>query len=256
MKCNNCGTEFFEGVFCPECGTKYTNTEKEDLVQDKTNIMNKEAEKLRALHEKNDRLVKVHELKLNLEKERLANQRLELEQLSKERENKQKLEEEKLKVELLSQENLKKDVENRTVRGTIYKTLDEAEKAKREHHSIDLLKAQLMETKSQNKRQNIFREYHEKLETVDAKNRYEALKVKVERSETIGEKIIGIYGISVLITFIISVISLSLIEGEAPFVMKFIFIWAGFGCWIWPIWKFVLFVKSRKVNYYKNLKNI
>ena len=20
MKCNNCGTDFFEGVFCPECG--------------------------------------------------------------------------------------------------------------------------------------------------------------------------------------------------------------------------------------------
>ena len=29
MKCNNCGTDFFEGVFCPECGTKYVATAEE-----------------------------------------------------------------------------------------------------------------------------------------------------------------------------------------------------------------------------------
>ena len=25
MKCNNCGFEFDEGIFCPECGTKFEN---------------------------------------------------------------------------------------------------------------------------------------------------------------------------------------------------------------------------------------
>ena len=27
MKCSNCGTEFSEGVFCPECGTKISQAE-------------------------------------------------------------------------------------------------------------------------------------------------------------------------------------------------------------------------------------
>ena len=29
MKCRNCGTEFDEGIFCPECGTKVVESDNE-----------------------------------------------------------------------------------------------------------------------------------------------------------------------------------------------------------------------------------
>lgn len=48
MKCNNCGNEFMEGLFCPECGTKYTseeilsNVEKTEL--ENQNVIEKKPE--------------------------------------------------------------------------------------------------------------------------------------------------------------------------------------------------------------------
>lgn len=40
MKCKNCGTEFNEGFFCPECGTRYeTENDNKELLQDKPDEM-------------------------------------------------------------------------------------------------------------------------------------------------------------------------------------------------------------------------
>ena len=35
MKCNNCGTEFAEGIFCPECGTKVENAVPQQILNEK-----------------------------------------------------------------------------------------------------------------------------------------------------------------------------------------------------------------------------
>ena len=51
MKCIKCGTEFFEGVFCPECGTKYD--------EDEAKIAEKKEEEKVKLEE--EELVKVQE---------------------------------------------------------------------------------------------------------------------------------------------------------------------------------------------------
>lgn len=31
MKCKKCGTEFEEGIFCPECGERYISEEKREV---------------------------------------------------------------------------------------------------------------------------------------------------------------------------------------------------------------------------------
>ncbi len=43
MRCNNCGTEFAEGIFCPECGTKVENETSRQILNDK--VDEKEVEK-------------------------------------------------------------------------------------------------------------------------------------------------------------------------------------------------------------------
>ena len=48
MKCNNCGTEFNEGMFCPECGTKYVVSaaehQKAQSILDELDAVEKEKE--------------------------------------------------------------------------------------------------------------------------------------------------------------------------------------------------------------------
>lgn len=38
MKCKNCGTEFIEGIFCPECGTKMESPEDSNSVEVKEKV--------------------------------------------------------------------------------------------------------------------------------------------------------------------------------------------------------------------------
>lgn len=218
MKCSNCGTEFGEGMFCPECGTKYKG----------------------ALQDYGRETIKEKE-----EAERLARERVEAERLAK-----------KIELEKITQDNLKRGIDMRTVRGTVYKTLDEAELAKDEHNKIDVLKTQLLGTKSQKKRQKIFGTFTETITTIDAKNRYELLKEKILRKVPLSEIINCIYGITVLFAFIIVIIGSVLKDVSTSIFLMVSAGWAGFGIWIWTIWKVVLLIKSMGKNYYKNIKNI
>lgn len=61
-----------------------------------------------------------------------------------------------MKTERLAQENLKRDMDMRTVRGIVYKSLDETELAKQEHNKIDVLKLRLLDTKSQKNAKKYF----------------------------------------------------------------------------------------------------
>lgn len=217
MKCKNCGTEFAEGIFCPECGTRC-----EDIA--------------------------------NAEVERIARENAEVERQARENAEAERIVREKAEAERLAEENRKADVESRTIHGTVYETADEAQQAKREHDMIDVLKTRLLATKSQKERQKIFGNFKETIQNIDARKRYELLEEKVSRRKPLTETLNRIYGITVLITFFIAVI-MSINEDDS--ILQWIsFFWAGFGVWIWPIWKIVLVVKSKNENYYKNIKDI
>ena len=54
MKCKNCGTEFNEGIFCPECGTKNEPMTNENTVVENTITMETRNEE-----ENNNNAVKV-----------------------------------------------------------------------------------------------------------------------------------------------------------------------------------------------------
>lgn len=249
MKCSNCGTEFEDGIFCPECGKKC-----EETLQNFSVKVKQDGEKVEGLEKERG------------EAERLAKEKEKVERLEKEKENLERqvkenaesLEKEKMENERLAQENLKRDMDMRTVWGTAYQTLDEAVLAKEEHNKIDVLKSQLLNTKSQKKRQKIFSDFTETITTIDAKNRYEMLKEKISRKVPVSETINCIYGITVLVTFLVAMIGLVVLGTDTP-IFPFLVIcatWAGFGIWIWPIWKLVLLIISVGQNYYKNIKNI
>lgn len=97
MKCENCGTEFSEGVFCPECGTRIKpelSSEEHAKKQEAEQIAKEKAEE-----EKNNRELEL--AKQKTEQERIAKERaekeaeaekarLELAQIEKEKREKKK----------------------------------------------------------------------------------------------------------------------------------------------------------------------
>ena len=96
MKCAKCGTEFHEGIFCPECGTKYDEEEA------------KKAEALRAEEENKQR-------ELELEKA--------------------KAEAERLAKEQAEQEAKKAEEESRTFNGVLYSTVEEKENERQKYET-------------------------------------------------------------------------------------------------------------------------
>lgn len=249
MKCSNCGTEFEDGIFCPECGKKCEGTLQNFIIEVK-----KEGEEVEELTKER---VAAERLEKEKEKvERLEKEKEEIERLIKEKEKAESLAKEKMETERLAQENLKRDIDMRTVRGTVYKTLDEAELAKEEHNKIDVLKSQLLNTKSQKKRQKIFSDFTETITTIDAKNRYEMLKEKISRKVPVSELINCIYGITLLFALFAVIIGSILVGVDKSIFLMICATWVGFGIWIWPIWKMVLLIISVGQNYYKNIKNI
>lgn len=168
------------------------------------------------------------------------------------------IETEKAEIEekRIEQEKLKKDIENRTVRGITYKSLEEAEQAKADNRELEALKLKLLEIKSQKKRQEILKESALELTTMDAQNRYNLLKTKVNMEVPILEKTNKIYGVSILVTLFITIVLVMTLDGEANFIGKFCIMWTGFGLFIWPVWKIIQIINSKRVGHYKNLKKI
>ena len=81
-----------------------------------------------------------------------------------------------------------------TVRGCLYKTVEEVEQAKDEHNKIDLLKEKLLSTNFQKKRQEIFGTFNESIEIREAKYRYDLLAIKVNTIPLKSELFCKIYG--------------------------------------------------------------
>ena len=186
------------------------------------------------------------EQKENAEKE--YNENIQKEKLEKARMKREKREQKEKELEL------KKEIESRTLYGTVYESIEELEMAKNEHKKVDYLKEQLLTTKSQKKRYEIFVSYNMETENPDVQRRYEQLKEKVSMPIPLSEKINVIYGVSVIVAFILAIIFEALEVNEVLFMVPML--WAGFGVWIWGIWKGIWFIKSKKKSYYKNIKYI
>lgn len=172
MRCWKCGFEFGEGIFCPECGTKY------------------EFEKVK------------------IEKERLAKERAE-----------ERLANEKMEQERFLREKIQ--LEARTYNGIIYVDEQEARRANEENGKIDILKERLIPIKSQDERRRILFEFDSKetIQTVEAKKRYDLLKVKINQDKPKEILYNLFYGISIIFAIIIT-----LVMGEMGCVENIFFI--------------------------------
>lgn len=151
MKCTKCGYIFDEGLFCPECGTKYDEeeaklaeqkekekAEAERLAEEKRKEEEKKAEQKKRETElekarlEQEKLAKAQEVELakaKVEQERLAKERAEHEaevlKLKKEEAERKAAEEEKAKAEQLAKEERL----SRTFNNVEYQTIEEAKAA-------------------------------------------------------------------------------------------------------------------------------
>jgi len=118
MICKNCGLEFDEGIFCPECGTRIDNHGENDQLKDQKEKNELEIEKAKAEQERYAKEKAEHEAELL--RQRNENIRLEQEIAEKKKEEEKKREEE----------------EARTFNGVLYNSVEEMVKAK-EDYSIE-----------------------------------------------------------------------------------------------------------------------
>lgn len=119
MVCKNCGAEFSEGVFCPECGTKIvqeaSDKEKENKVIDYELEMQKQkTEQERLAKEKTEKEAELAKIRLEqakLEEERLKRKaRLDAENKIKiEAERKEKEEEKQREAKLIEQKKIENE---------------------------------------------------------------------------------------------------------------------------------------------------
>lgn len=227
MICNKCGHEFSAGIFCPECGARYETSEEVSKKEkaEAERIAKEKAEAERIEHERQEA-----EAKRKAEEERIIKQQAEVE---KARQEQQALQE-------------------RTYKGTIYESREEAAIAREDEERVENLKKQLLSTKKQDERRKMIAEFGNPPMTAESKQRYDALKAKAEQEKPKSIIINWIYGITVLIAMIPAV-ALNVENGAVYYVAM---VWAGFGIYIWVIWKIVLFVKSRSKKYYLNIKHI
>ena len=228
MICKKCGHEFSAGVFCPECGTRYETPEEEALKKEKA------------------------------EAERIAKEKAEAERIERERQEaevKRKAEEERIAKQQAKAEKARQEqqaLQERTYKGTVYESREEASIARADEERVENLKKQLLSTKKQDERRKMIAEFGNPPMTFESRQRYDALKAKSEQEKPKSIIINWIYGITVLIAMIPAV-TLSVENGAIYYAAM---VWAGFGIYIWVIWKIVLFVKSRSKKYYLNIKHI
>lgn len=160
MKCIKCGFTFDEGLFCPECGTKYDAEEEKKRIeemkrqyereeQEKQRIYQKEEQERELKRQEEREKRELEKAKAKVEQERLAKERVEREaevlRLRKEEAERKAEEERKAKEE----QREKEDRLSRTFNGIEYQTKEEMEAVKR---SFEAKKAEEEQQKSQQKK--------------------------------------------------------------------------------------------------------
>lgn len=206
MNCRKCGTEFFEGTFCPECGTQN---------EVEANEKRTEAENIQKDSGKSNQELFVQANEKHIEQENLIRDEGEQEDC--------------IQLKSTQDENVK----------------------------IEILKQNLMKTKSQKQRKLILSEFEKvnTFETDEAKVRLDQLKAKIYLPEPIGKMFIDLYESTLIIAFGILLYWLAM-EKETTKFIEYVLMWFVSGIPIWIIWKFILFIKSTSKNYYLNIKSI
>lgn len=141
MKCIKCGCVFDEGVFCPECGTKYDAEAEQKYEEDlkkRREIEEQEAQKrkeeeareqeIRRQEEKEKR--ELEKEKAKAEQERLAKERAEKEvELLKQQNEKMRMEQE-IAAHNAEKERIQQEKLSRTFNGILYDSIEEMNIAK------------------------------------------------------------------------------------------------------------------------------
>lgn len=244
MICKNCGTEFNEGIFCPECGVQNCQDDMNmDSVVEQESILKKREE---IVEQEKQRLILEKELKEQEEKVK--------------KEEVERLKSEKEAVE--AQKQLEREQEKRrSYAGVTYRTEEEAISAREDNEKINMLKQRLLSTNKQKERKLIFEEFSETITNPIAKQRLEQLKIKVNKKYPIhmilnwvldGLVLCGMFSIlaagfldpdTYIGNFIFSIIVLL-------FCIAFFLILPAIG------WTIFSIVKMCSKSYYKNIKHI
>ncbi|MDO4265453.1 MAG: hypothetical protein Q4C63_03185, partial [Eubacteriales bacterium] len=76
MKCEKCGTEFIEGIFCPECGTRF-ESESENIKKyvDREHVRKVQESKVKELQEQK-RILEEQKTKERIEQAKLEQERI------------------------------------------------------------------------------------------------------------------------------------------------------------------------------------
>ncbi len=124
-RCNNCGFEFNEGDFCPECGTKVEEVLKTGNWGESDNIpTNTEKTAENDINEK-----ELEKERINLEKAKIEKERLEIE------ENNIKIQKEMQKAKE-EEEKKQSEIDSRTYKGKVYSSVEEMKVAKAEEEKF------------------------------------------------------------------------------------------------------------------------
>lgn len=222
-KCPSCGAEFTDGVFCPECGTKVTDSE-EGFSTPIAESYDSEAMKLRN-----------EALQMETEKAKAETERLE-----KEAEIKRlQVQQDQLKLE--AEKKALEERASRTYRNIEYATIDECNKAKKDHATIDSWIQELSKSKKPKKRQEKFAELPvDSISTPDAKERLSVLKSRVDIPEPIGNKVNFYIGLFALISFFLIMV----LPTESTLTGIIVGL-GGIAFWVWLIWRIIIIIKSK-----------
>ena len=271
MKCLKCGTEFEEGVFCPECGNRVISEDTNNTLVMPTMSAEDREHQLQVMREKTE------QERLALERANAARDAQAMAD-QKDREHQLQLMRERTEQERLATERVAADREKAMAAKQLERErialerekISQTESEKRElinfeNRKIDGLKSALMATKSQDKRREIFYAFNDQLETFEARGRYQRLKDKVDIEEPQSIKVKKIYGSSIIAAFTIfwvGAIVWSIITKGAntPIVIDVIgtilFLHWFFGGIIWIVWSVIEGIKRKMKGHYLYIADI
>ena len=125
MRCNNCGCEFDEGCFCPECGTNV-----EEVIETKNmGELEKTHANIEMITENDTYAKELEKERINLERAKIEKERLEIE------ENNRRIQKEMQKAKE-EEEKRQAEIDSRTYKGTVYSSVEEMKVAKVEGEKI------------------------------------------------------------------------------------------------------------------------
>ena len=157
-----------------------------------------------------------------------------------------------------TKENNKAIVANLNVRGTMYDSLEKAEKAKMDHNKVDILKNKLSDTVSQKKRREIIQNFPNDLTTTDAVCRFEKLKEKSERRFPISILLYLALNLLNIVAFVLFFI-LTYFPSQESFLytigMLFALGWL-FGILVWLPWTIVTICQLCSKKFFLRINHI